>query len=150
VSAPAHRPAGIVTRSIASGVDIAVVLAIMAGIYLCLAFARLLFSPQDFAWPATGAVMSTGIFIVVSVLYLTGCWAVSGRTVGAVMMGLRVVSRNGELVGWPRALLRAVFCVMFAVGLFWAAVDSRRHSLQDIVLRTTVVYDWQPESHPAT
>ncbi|PPJ30265.1 hypothetical protein C5E45_10290 [Nocardia nova] len=148
MSAPAHHPAGIVTRSIASGVDVAVVVAIIAAIYLCLAFARLLFSPQDFTWPDAGAVMSTGIFIVVSVLYLTGCWAVSGRTVGAVMMGLRMVTRDGELVGWPRALVRAVFCVMFALGLFWVVVDSRRYSLQDIVLRTTVVYDWQPQAHP--
>jgi hypothetical protein len=26
-------------------------------------------------------------------------------------------------------------------------VDPRRYSLQDIVLRTTVVYDWHPEAH---
>ncbi len=143
--APVHRPAGIVTRSIAAGIDVAIVLVIMAASYVSLAFARLLFSPQDFTWPDAGAVMSTGIFLLVSVLYLTACWAVSGRTVGAVMMGLRVVNRDGELVGWPRALLRAVLCVMFAAGLFWVAVDSRRHSLQDIILRTTVVYDWQPE-----
>ncbi|MCC3317231.1 RDD family protein [Nocardia africana] len=148
MSAPAHRTAGIVTRSIASGVDVAVVLALVAASYLCLAFARLLFSPQDFTWPDAGAVMSTGVFIVVSMLYLTGCWAVSGRTVGAVMMGLRVVTRGGELIGWPRALVRAVLCVMFAVGLFWVVVDPRRYSLQDIVLRTMVVYDWQPESRP--
>ncbi|MEV5651307.1 RDD family protein [Nocardia sp. NPDC052254] len=145
---PAHRPAGIVTRSIASGVDVAVVLMIMAAIYVSLAFARLMFSPQDFTWPDAGAVMSTSIFLVVSVLYLTACWAVSGRTVGAVMMGLRLVTRDGELVGWPRALLRAVLCVMFAVGLFWVVIDANRYSLQDIVLRTTVVYDWQPEPHP--
>ncbi|WP_227982584.1 RDD family protein [Nocardia spumae] len=148
MSSPAHRPAGIVTRSIASGIDVAVVLAIMAAIYVGLAFARLLFSPQDFRWPDAGAVLSMGIFLTVSVLYLTGCWAVSGRTVGAVLMGLRLVTRHGELMGWPRALVRAVLCVMFAFGLLWVVVDSHRHSLQDILLRTTVVYDWHPEPYP--
>lgn len=49
----------------------------------------------------------------------------------------------------PRALavgfIRAVLCVLFAFGLLWSAVDRRRRSLQDIVLRTEVVYDWRQD-----
>ncbi|AII07397.1 putative RDD family membrane protein YckC [Rhodococcus wratislaviensis] len=147
MSTPAHRAAGIVTRGLATGIDLAVVLAVMGGIYVGVLFVRLLFSPQEFSFPDANAVLSVTMFIVLSVLYLTACWAVSGRTVGAVTMGLRVVSRNGELIGWLRALLRAVLCVMFGFGLLWAAVDSRRRSLQDILLRTAVVYDWEPDLH---
>ncbi|MFD6059171.1 RDD family protein [Rhodococcus wratislaviensis] len=147
MSTPAHRAAGIVTRGLATGIDLAVVLAVMGGIYVGVLFVRLLFSPQEFSFPDANAVLSVTMFIVLSVLYLTVCWAVSGRTVGAVTMGLRVVSRNGELIGWLRALLRAVLCVMFGFGLLWAAVDSRRRSLQDILLRTAVVYDWEPDLH---
>ena len=148
MSTPTHRAAGIVTRGLATGIDLAVVLAVMGGIYVGVLFVRLLFSPQEFSFPDANAVLSVTMFIVLSVLYLTACWAVSGRTVGAVTMGLRVVSRNGELIGWLRALLRAVLCVMFGFGLLWAAVDSRRRSLQDILLRTAVVYDWEPDLHP--
>jgi len=147
MSTPAHRAAGIVTRGLATGIDLAVVLAVMGGIYVGVLFVRLLFSPQEFSFPDANAVLSVTMFIVLSVLYLTACWAVSGRTVGAVTMGLRVVSRNGELIGWLRALLRAVLCVMFGFGLLWAAVDSRRRSLQDILLRTAVVYDWESDLH---
>ncbi|MDI9977629.1 RDD family protein [Rhodococcus sp. IEGM 1307] len=147
MSTPAHRAAGIVTRGLAAGIDLTVVLAVMGGIYVGVLFLRLLFSPQEFSFPDANAVLSVTLFIGVSVLYLTACWAVSGRTVGAVTMGLRVVSRNGELIGWLRALLRAVLCVMFGFGLFWAAVDGRRRSLQDILLRTAVVYDWDPDLH---
>ncbi|MDI9954675.1 RDD family protein [Rhodococcus sp. IEGM 1305] len=147
MSTPAHRAAGIVTRGLAAGIDLAVVLAVMGGIYVGVLFLRLLFSPQEFSFPDANAVLSVTLFIGVSVLYLMACWAVSGRTVGAVTMGLRVVSRNGELIGWLRALLRAVLCVMFGFGLFWAAVDGRRRSLQDILLRTAVVYDWDPDLH---
>lgn len=143
-SAPAHRPAGIVTRGLAALIDIGVVLFLMGVIYVGLVFARLLFSPQEFRFPHTQLLLSITTFLGLSVLYLTACWATSGRTVGAVAMGLRLVSRNGRLVRLPRCAVRAVLCVLFGFGLFWAAVDVRRRSLQDILLRTSVVYDWTP------
>lgn len=142
---PEHRPAGIVTRSLAAAIDIGVVLFLMGVLYLTLTFTRLLFSPHEFRFPQAQALLSASTFVALSVLYLTVCWATSGRTVGAVAMGLRLVSRNGRLVQWPRCAARAVLCVLFGIGLFWAVVDRRRRSLQDMVLRTAVVYDWTPD-----
>jgi hypothetical protein len=45
-------------------------------------------------------------------------------------------------------LVRAVFCVAFPPLLFWAIVNRR--SVQDLVLRTAVIYDWaeQPRNTP--
>ncbi|MFC7446444.1 RDD family protein [Rhodococcus daqingensis] len=143
---PPHRPAGIVTRAIAAVIDLGVVLAMMGLTYLGLALVRLLFSPQNFRFPEPAALASATVTLTVSIVYLTGCWATTGRTVGALSMGLRVVTAKGRLVPWPRAAVRAVLCVLFAFGLLWAAVDPRRRSLQDIVLRTRVVYDWRKES----
>jgi len=37
--------------------------------------------------------------------------------------------------------------VAFPIGLFWVVVDPRQRSLQDRVLATSVVYDWQPHKH---
>ncbi|QBJ95862.1 RDD family protein [Rhodococcus sp. ABRD24] len=142
---PPHRPAGIVTRGLGALIDIGVVLFLMGGIYVGLMFIRLLFSPQDFRFPQAQFLLSATTFVALSVLYLTVCWGTSGRTVGAVAMGLRMVSRNGRLVRWPRCAARAVLCVLFGFGLFWAAVDPRRRSLQDILLRTSVVYDWRAD-----
>jgi uncharacterized RDD family membrane protein YckC len=56
-------------------------------------------------------------------------------------MGLRVAGRRSQRVGPVIALLRAVACVLFPVGLLWVAVDRNRRSLQDIVFRTRVVYN---------
>ena len=67
-------------------------------------------------------------------------WTVSGCTVGAVTMGLRVTGRRGGRVSPLIALIRSVACVLFPVGLLWVAVDPRRRSIQDIVLGTRVVY----------
>lgn len=141
---PEHRPAGIVTRGLAALIDIGVVLFLMCMIYLGLMFTRLLFSPQEFRFPQAQFLLSATTFVALSVLYLTVCWSTSGRTVGAVAMGLRLVSRNGRLVRFPRCAARAVLCVLFGFGLFWVAFDGRRRSLQDILLRTSVVYDWTP------
>ena len=44
-----------------------------------------------------------------------------------------------ELVG---ALLRAVLCVLFPIGLFWIVLSSENRSVQDVLLRSSVVYDW--------
>lgn len=144
-----HRPAGIVTRGLAALLDLGIVLAGMGGLYLSWAFIRLLFSPQQFSFPDVEVIMSVTTGSALSVLYLAACWATTGRTIGAVVMGLRVVGRDDRLVGWVRAVVRAGFCVVFPVGLIVAAVDRRRRSLQDIVLRTVVVYDWQPDPHLA-
>jgi uncharacterized RDD family membrane protein YckC len=65
-------------------------------------------------------------------------------------MGLRVVDRRGRKPAVLVALLRAGFCVLVPVGLLWCAVSRSRSSLQDIVLRTSVVYDWRPRQESST
>jgi len=33
--------------------------------------------------------------------------------------------------------------VFFPVGVFWVVLSPERRSVQDVVLRTVVVYDWR-------
>ncbi|MCZ4077680.1 RDD family protein [Rhodococcus sp. H36-A4] len=140
------RPAGIVTRGVAAFIDLAVVGALMGSVYVGSLFVQLLFSPQSFNFRSPAVFLSISVFLALSIGYLTLCWATTGRTVGAILMGVRLVSPRHRVLRWPLAALRAVLCVVFAFGLLWAAVDGRRRSLQDIVLRTAVVYDWQPNA----
>ena len=89
-------------------------------------------------------------FLVVLVLYLSVLWATTGRTYGDHVMGITVVGGHGSRLGPVRALVRAVLYAVFPLGLLWCAISARRHSLQDVVLRTQVVYAWLPhpvESH---
>lgn len=79
---------------------------------------------------------------VVNVLYWTAFWALSGRTAGNLIMGLRVINSRGDHPGWISSFVRALFCTAFPVGLVWAAFSRRNKSVQDIVLRTSVIYDW--------
>jgi uncharacterized RDD family membrane protein YckC len=135
-----ERAAGIITRGFAAVIDLTVVLVIMGVLYGGLVLVRLVYSPTAFSLPSLNAVFSTVVTFVVAVVYLTGCWTVSGSTAGAVTMGLRVVGRRSQRVSLLVGLLRAICCVFFPIGLLWVVVDRQRRSLQDIVFRTQVIY----------
>ncbi len=141
-----HRPAGIVTRVAAMGVDIAMVIVIASVIYIAFAGAKFVLSPTTFQWPNLPIFLTLSAQFALAVLYLTVCWAMTGRTYGDSLLGLRVVSRRGRIPGWTLSFLRAVFCAFFPIGLFWVVLSPERRSIQDVVLRTVVVYDW----HAAT
>ena len=134
------RDAGIVSRGTAAVIDLLVVLIFMGVVYVAMILARLALSPRAFSFPAPSVVFSALGIAVVAVLYLAVCWAVSGCTAGAVVMGLRVVGRGSPRLRPSIAVLRALGCVLFPVGLAWVIVDRHRRSLQDIVFGSRVVY----------
>jgi len=133
--------AGIVSRGLAALVDMLVVLVTMGLLYLGLALTTLLVNPTSFRFPAPNLIFSTAVTAVVSALYLTACWTLSGRTLGAILLGIRVVGRSAARLGVAVAIVRAVACVLFPIGLLWVAVDRQRRSIQDIVLGSRVIYD---------
>jgi uncharacterized RDD family membrane protein YckC len=141
VTTPEARTAGIVSRGAAGIADVLVVLVALAALYVGWVFLRLAFSPRAFAFPAPSVVFSTFGFLFTATLYLAVCWAVSGCTVGAVLTGVRVVGRTSGRLTPATAVLRALACVAFPIGLAWVAVDRRRRSVQDILLGTRVVYN---------
>ena len=103
-----------------------------------------LISPRDFEFATASALLSVTTALLALVVYMTAAWSITGRTYGDHVMGLRVVGRRGHRVWPPTALVRAAFCVGFPIGLLWCGVSTSRRSLQDIVLRTAVIYDWRP------
>jgi uncharacterized RDD family membrane protein YckC len=140
------RRAGVVTRTLAAGVDAAVVAVTLLILYLGYAGLLFLIEPRSFAFPDTQFFRSMLVAAGLMFVYLTAAWAVSGRTYGNLLLGLRVTGVFGGDVGWPRAALRAAAYVVFPVGLLWVAVDRRDRSLQDRLLATAVVYDWRPHA----
>lgn len=133
--------AGIVTRALAAVVD-AIMLALLVGlVYLGLAGVRFLWSPLSFSWPAPHPALSAIAIAVGCMVYLAVGWVTTGRTYGAGLMGVRVLSADLTLLRWPAAGVRAVACVLFPFGLLWTAFSPSRRSLQDIVVRSIVLYD---------
>lgn len=138
------RRAGIVTRLVAAVIDTGLVALALVGAYLGWAGLLFLVDPRTFTFPDLRVFTSLLVGAVVLALYLTVAWAISGRTYGNLLMGLRVVGVLGGDVGWLRAALRAAFYVLFPIGLLWLVLDPRQRSVQDRLLATAVVYDWKP------
>jgi uncharacterized RDD family membrane protein YckC len=139
--------AGVVTRLLAAAVDVAAIALLAVALDLAAAGVRFVWSPVDFRWPRPAVVSSIVVLLAIGILYLTIAWAMTGRTYGGRLVGLRVLSMRRELLGWTRAFLRAVACVLWPLGLLWSGISAARSSLQDILFRTVVVYDAHPYVH---
>ena len=137
-----------VTRTIAATVDAVVVLLVVTvGLLSVNAFVFVL-DPRGFQVVGSSQALLVGIALATAVVYLAGTWAMVGRSYGCHVMGLRIVDRRGRSPRLATAVLRAVLCVFFPLGLVWCGVVRSRKSLQDLLLRTSVVYDWMPEHRP--
>lgn len=146
--------AGLVTRLVAAVIDGVVVMLVLLAGYLGWAGLLFLVDPRGFGFPDASLFMSLAAGFVVVVVYLGGAWWISGRSYGCLVMGLRVVSFRGERMQFVGAFVRAVLCAVFPIGLLWVAVSRENRSAQDLFLRTSVIYDWQPrgaagrQNHP--
>jgi len=138
------RTAGLVTRCVAAALDALVVAAVVLACYLGLNGLVFLADPRSFAFLDTHLLLSLTTGLVVAMLYLTVGWALTGQTYGSHLMGLRVVSSRGHRLRLWVAFFRAVFCTLVPIGLLWCAGSRGHRSIQDLVLRTRVIYDWQP------
>ena len=131
---------------IANVVDAGVVVALLVAGYAAVNGLVFMVDPRGFQFIEVGAVVSVSAGLATYVLYATIAWSTVGRTYGCHVMGLRVVSRRGRRLHLLIALARAVLCVVFPIGLLWCAVSRTQRSLQDLALRTTVIYDWSPRA----
>ena len=88
-------------------------------------------------------------------VYSTVGLSITGRTVGKALLGLRVVTRQGEPIGPGRAAARVfVMPLSFAfagLGFLGIILGRERRALHDVISRCAVVYDWgdRPAEMPA-
>jgi uncharacterized RDD family membrane protein YckC len=140
--------AGVVSRVAVMVIDALVVTADTVLLYLVWAGIRFLWLRGSFSWPNVSLPEMFTVGSIVCVVYLTSGWASTGRTAGKRLVGLRVVDVEGQRLRMRGAFLRALACTYIPIGLLWCAVSSKNRSLQDIVLRTSVIYDWQSKVLP--
>jgi len=140
------RRAGVVSRSLAAGVDLAVVALMLIGLYLGLTALIILWSPRNAHLPDVSRPTLVTVATLLAITYLTASWTMTGRTYGDQLFALRVVDSRGARLRLARATARALLCVAFPLGLLWAAVSRRRRSVADIALGTVVIYDWTDRS----
>lgn len=81
---------------------------------------------------------------IISVLYYSILTARNGATVGKKVFGMRVVTADGQPVGFGRALLRhtvgyLVSSLFFGLGFIWIGFDPHKQGWHDKIAGTYVV-----------
>jgi uncharacterized RDD family membrane protein YckC len=142
------KRAGFVSRAVAACIDVLLVFLVVMGTIAVLWALSFILGSQPVG--ADGAEVDRIPGAAAMVLYGYGLnwaywtigWATSGRTIGNLIMGLRVVNFQGRHPRWIGAALRSAFCTVFPFGLLWVIPSGANRSVQDVVLRTSVIYDW--------
>jgi len=138
--------AGPVTRALAYMVDVALSALVFAatvaiGVFLLDVVTRVDVESGDI--PTWLSVTAYALWLL---LYFGGSWAASGKTAGMALVGIRVVARDGTRLGPWRGLLRAPALVLslltFVIGLIGIVIGREHRGLQDVLVGSVVVYDW--------
>lgn len=111
----------------------------------------------------TGGDRTTGDIHTLSAWVLFGLWmfswywigyATTGKTVGNLVIGIRVVADDGTALSAGRSAVRVLvlpFSVMLAgIGLIGIVLGRRHSGFHDVAARSAVVYDWgtRPAERP--
>ena len=93
---------------------------------------------------ATGVVelgYLVSLAIVVLTIYLDGT---RGGTPGKLVLGLRIVNEQGEIIGIPYAILRYIGKILsgfiLGIGYLMIAFTEKKQGLHDMIAKTYVIY----------
>ncbi len=91
----------------------------------------------------TATIQRASWFLPLWVAYHVGFWSWRGTTIGGVVLGLKIVRRDGRDLDFPIALIRSLSSFLSAmalfVGFFWAGWSRNRVSWHDQIAGTIVV-----------
>ena len=95
-----------------------------------------------FTSPPFGAIF----FLLFQYLYFVFFFSTTGQTVGKAVMGLRVVTVDGQRLGVKRSFIRTLcYTISLAplgLGFLWVLGEDRRKTWHDKIARTYVLYVW--------
>lgn len=135
----APRPAGFWIRLVGFGIDLLIVMAAQG--LLRLLAARRWGADLDGTPTLQGAVVFFSLLF--AVLYPTVLHALTGQTVGKLLVGVRVVATDGELLPAGAALLRALvhwlsLAFMLGLGHVLAGLRKDKRALHDLLAGSRV------------
>ena len=132
-SANQQVPGGLFVRAIAAGIDLWFV-----------------FILQFIVGGVIGLRGGPNLVVALVAWYLIYSWislAITGRTLGKLVLGLRVVTVSGTEVSAGRGMLRSVGLLISMItagfGFWMIPFNRRKQGLHDFIAETAVVYDRQ-------
>ncbi len=135
---------GLIVRAVGGLLDTALLLIIVCGFLLVGVGA---FSMGESSLGPAGLARLAGpiylLFVLISACYVTFFIGSSGQTPGMMVFGLKVVTAEGETVGYARAFLRMVASIFslcfFGLGHLAVALDPDRQGWHDKLAQCVVV-----------
>jgi len=136
--------AGFVTRLAARIIDL-IVVAIITTLVGVMANVIITFlSIENERYLTIMGVIVIVVNFIIFLTYYIGSWMLAGQTVGKSLMGLRIVTENGERIRLRNAVVRLfgyfISSLFFFLGYLWVLVDDKRRGWHDIMAHTIVVY----------
>ena len=137
--------AGSVSRFAAYSIDLVVSTAVFALALAAISWGVRVVTGHDVHWNRSNVVVAV-IFVLWQFLYFGYCWAVSGRTPGMALLGIRVVRADGMVLppkqGVLRALVFPLSFLLFGLGFLGILVQHEHRALHDLIAGSAVVHSW--------
>jgi uncharacterized RDD family membrane protein YckC len=137
--------AGSVSRFLAFVLDVAASYGVFALALAGISYAVQLVTGEQVSWNRQNVVV-TVLFVAWEFFYFGYSWAMSGRTFGMAVLGIRVVRADGSAIdpwrGVVRALVFPLSFLLFGLGFLGILVQRERRALHDLIAGTAVVYSW--------
>jgi uncharacterized RDD family membrane protein YckC len=96
--------------------------------------------------PAQTGPVWLGLLVAWMFVYWWASTAIAGRTPAMLLLGLRILARDGSALrqraAVVRTLLLPVSTVPFGIGFLGVLLDRERRALHDLGAGSVVVYDW--------
>ena len=91
-------------------------------------------------------LVSLVVVVLWEFVYFAYQWALSGKTMGMALLGIRVVRTDGSPIGWRQAVIRTrtlpLSFLFLGLGFLGILVSRDRHAFHDRFAGTAVVYSW--------
>jgi len=137
--------AGAVTRFAAYAIDVAVSTVAFSLGLAGISYGVQIVTGHQVHWNKSDALVAA-LFVVWQFVYFAYSWAVSGRTPGMALLGIRVVRADGTTLDPPHAMLRALVfplnILLFGLPFLLILVQRERRGLADLIASTAVIYSW--------
>lgn len=145
-----YKIAGFVTRLLATIIDL---IAIIVTVGFIIGFAGI--TANFFSLPENVVVvvqiMAAAIAATVPFLYQFIFLALVGQTAGKIVMGIRVLRKDGEAMSLRIVFQRILFYYITALpifaGFFWVLLDNKRRGWHDHLAGTIVVFTEESQKY---
>ena len=137
--------AGSVSRFLAYAIDLFASTAVYTLALAAISYVVQIVTGEQVSWNRQD-ILVVVTYVAWEFFYFGYSWAVSGRTLGMAVLGVRVVRADGAVAeprrGVVRALVFPLSFLLFGLGFLGILVQRERRALHDLIAGTAVVYAW--------